>query len=1510
MTEDVAVSRIDPNDGVEPVSPEPGSASKAAPANANRAAAIRREMRALEVPHELRLAVTMNGGVSLAVYIGGVAHELNELTHESGPYADLVNYVGYDTAPVVDVITGTSAGGINATALALAQANSHDPDLSLLKFLWIEHGQIGALLRQPFREGPPSLLKGDEYFYPRILSALQRLTTTYGRSKTDLDLAITTTLLSPVLQKKPDDLGTATVQPQHAGLFEFRGKRPPEPVKGVSLPKREVRDDFSNAQIDQTVSALALAARASAGFPVAFEPTFVPVNHREDLADRPDMGTYADWVGPDGESNREDLSRYAIDGGVLANTPTKPALSGIRRHKANDRLVRRALILVHPHATPAKTVHNRPDMATAPPSLTSTLGGVFRASSSTGSRTYVEEIDSHNDLALRWRDGRHATMSKIPQWSTLQNYLDQAQPSWKLFHTLRTQRGAYVMAHQIRRTTAVPLASIVDQARQVLDEYILAESPELPFLPSVPPAEANLSEGEWHWGLDFAAGATQLASDLLREMLSTPPHEWQQLIPADNERALPKFLKSAKDAWTSAVNAGVILDEIGEEEERAARRRAAKREDQDESRDFDRIRVRLRSNIRLYRLRMGPTLKSAATESEPTPSDGARVDTVMRQMVCEPLCGVLKKLATILPAGTSRGRTGTLLGENPLQGADNAAELMQRLLSVEVLAYLLAEDSSVDSAAPSVPVEFYQLSAQVEQHFASEFSPDDKLAGMSLNRFGAFLKRSWRANDWIWGRLDAIKIIMLILLSPANVRGMSAGGTVKPEEIVDIICAKCFAPACVGSADASTKQSHQPDTARADPAAESSDTHVTKRDEGGPWPSEAAQSDFDRLLEREPKLRSLHAAAILEVCAAIDKKKESDKPLTDLCSLAAYGIQIAVAASEVPWLATTVIYDKEDGAAGARSSALLSRFKDLHKQPQDQNPNEHKQPRDQNSNEQAYAYLQLFVDARIGQESVEDELPGDLAIRTAARAAASSATMITSERSGLGVAKPVTRMIRGAVAIPYWAVTGLAHRGPLARVMAATILAFGTSLVALSLIAPLSAPLNALVPTLGVGSIVTIFVYAALRSRSIVHGAALLGLFIPLVGLAVNRMWGHAENSAPAESAEPKGFHLSIPDGLLAISCVLVLVIGVVLAANINAPVNSPLAQIYFVARRIKPSAVWNVMRKAFSWKNVGLVLGGAVLVAVAVVGVFHLWWEDGPLRHRWTPQHRGPINRLSSEWVASHGTMAWLIEIAVTALPFLLIMAHGWYVGRSKSIGLRPRQMTAAVSSEKGETATKAATNAVTEFTEAAAEGSTEGATGKTDTEATCKTETESKSKSKVAKNLLVDPAGLSVAWSAAYGIMYLVLAIGILYIYGQKPPPAVTAAATAAYVIGVGFSVVAVHVIPLRRERGLVRKLALVLPRNVQKANRATFDKEVIKALKRIGDDSQYLVTVDAGVETLSKHGRRVAQRAIREQDRPSIAAMLTGAYVGEQPSSVRPETTGHVASTLPSAPSGSRS
>ena len=218
---------------------------------------------AIFVGTEMRIAVTMNGGVSLAVYIGGVAHELNRLTRENGGYTSLIKKLSYKL-PVVDVITGTSAGGINGAALALAQASTNG-DLGGLKSLWIQHGQIGNLFRQPFTKGPASLMKGDEYLLPHIEEALTAVVRGFERARLPddtlrpIDLSLTTTMLDPVYEASVDDLGTPMVQPQFAGLFSFRSSRDDHDDSGRTV------DDFSADNIARTVASLALAARASAG---------------------------------------------------------------------------------------------------------------------------------------------------------------------------------------------------------------------------------------------------------------------------------------------------------------------------------------------------------------------------------------------------------------------------------------------------------------------------------------------------------------------------------------------------------------------------------------------------------------------------------------------------------------------------------------------------------------------------------------------------------------------------------------------------------------------------------------------------------------------------------------------------------------------------------------------------------------------------------------------------------------------------------------------------------------------------------------------------------------------------------------------------------------------------------------------------------------------------------------------------------------------------------------------
>ena len=73
----------------------------------------------------VRLALVLNGGVSLAVWIGGVTHELDRLRRafemeQTSTYARLLRALGCVVR--IDVIGGASAGGLNGAMLASAIA--------------------------------------------------------------------------------------------------------------------------------------------------------------------------------------------------------------------------------------------------------------------------------------------------------------------------------------------------------------------------------------------------------------------------------------------------------------------------------------------------------------------------------------------------------------------------------------------------------------------------------------------------------------------------------------------------------------------------------------------------------------------------------------------------------------------------------------------------------------------------------------------------------------------------------------------------------------------------------------------------------------------------------------------------------------------------------------------------------------------------------------------------------------------------------------------------------------------------------------------------------------------------------------------------------------------------------------------------------------------------------------------------------------------------------------------
>jgi predicted acylesterase/phospholipase RssA len=299
---------------------------------------------------ELRVALVLNGGVSLAIWMSGVVTEIDAL-RASGPavepapdpapidttedvYAALRDLLGLDVT--VDVIAGTSAGGLNGALLGAAIASGNR--LRGLRELWMSAGDLGGLIR-PRGMPATSILLGDSAGpYPGLLGAVTGAIQTAvaaggAEPRGDVRLTMTTTGINGVAGSPLiDSYGDPAERIEHRWRFRFAGAASP------SLPGRATIGPGS-------VGALARAARSSSSFPFAFEPSSIDPS---DAAIRESLHTAAEQptpVFPEAASTPQ----KAVDGGVLDNSPIDIVLEDIAERRAGDAPIRRAIVFVVPY---------------------------------------------------------------------------------------------------------------------------------------------------------------------------------------------------------------------------------------------------------------------------------------------------------------------------------------------------------------------------------------------------------------------------------------------------------------------------------------------------------------------------------------------------------------------------------------------------------------------------------------------------------------------------------------------------------------------------------------------------------------------------------------------------------------------------------------------------------------------------------------------------------------------------------------------------------------------------------------------------------------------------------------------------------------------------------------------------------------------------------------------------------------------------------------------------------
>jgi patatin-related protein len=339
---------------------------------------------------ELRLALVCYGGISLAVYMHGITKEVWRLASAScamqrgepgnGVYRELLEAIretsGINLHVLVDILSGASAGGINA--VFLAQAIATGQSLDPLTDLWMDHADVEALLDPG--QGPAHRF-AKIWATPIAWLIANRSTTideTVEASARDevrlkLERFVRSRWFEPpfggkrLLHTLMDAFDAMAKGPttqrllppdQPLDLFvtvtDFRGH--PEELRLNSPPQvieTEHRlvfafSDHGSGQPFAAPAELSFAARATSSFPGAFPPATVQ-ELDEVLGERAvewrEREAFLAQVLPRQWAENRAEGAVLIDGSVLANAPFRPAIEALRQRPARRQVDRRFVFI-------------------------------------------------------------------------------------------------------------------------------------------------------------------------------------------------------------------------------------------------------------------------------------------------------------------------------------------------------------------------------------------------------------------------------------------------------------------------------------------------------------------------------------------------------------------------------------------------------------------------------------------------------------------------------------------------------------------------------------------------------------------------------------------------------------------------------------------------------------------------------------------------------------------------------------------------------------------------------------------------------------------------------------------------------------------------------------------------------------------------------------------------------------------------------------------------------------
>ena len=719
---------------------------------------------------ETRLGLVLYGGVSLAVYMNGVCREFYNATRGRGIYKLIKALTDSDI--VVDIVSGTSAGGINGVLLSYAVANSYEKivvDFKEFGDIWRESGDINKLLRPLKKENNQidvnSLLNGEGYYQEELFKAFEKAGNKQESAPdgewysefNELDLFITGTDVLGRIHQTFDNTGKVIEIKDHRCIFQLKYRE-----------DQDVGDPFSTKDAD-TQKALAKLCRITSCFPLAF-----PVVPVEIKSDNKVDNKLQEWgkllrnrLLPQ-EPPKEGYKIYFVDGGVLDNRPFSYTTEAMY-YRTADRPVNRQLFYLDPN--PESFVNSSKFTEMEQPTVWEVItGSLISLPRYESIGKDLQQIKDINDKIRRYNLLLKSVDEEVHEQTT-----EAKNRYWRCrLVSLRDSILFVIFDNQYFIGKEQEQEELLEKSATLLTQFIN----NLEEIKNREETLNSLAQNIENLDLQYAIRKHNFLSSQIYSLMS-------DAITKDTDN-IAKYteLKNLANKITWLLELLKVIDQVVKEviKSEPVRQKFYQLITEEEE-DNNQQSVNLKRKkiydylLTLLRLILDSQDLADVTVENLKELDFDKIGSIRRQ---------LRDKVKVMDLDQDWGALTITKGETILEKIEQAAAklLTEQSENIEPVIGKFEKFQLIDQVIYPYQylsdiqnknlIKLVRISPNdADKGFGKDKGLKEKLAGDQFRAFGGFFKKSWRSNDILWGRLDGVNRIVDGLLTSESLKAFS-----------------------------------------------------------------------------------------------------------------------------------------------------------------------------------------------------------------------------------------------------------------------------------------------------------------------------------------------------------------------------------------------------------------------------------------------------------------------------------------------------------------------------------------------------------------------------------------------------------------------------------------------------------------------------------------------------------------------------------------------------------------